>query len=60
MANIIITECDRIITLNYLSEFVSDLIQSSVNGSAITVNFNGKDGTYCPTYSELTAGTFIL
>jgi len=53
------TECQRIITLGYLDSFINGLIQSSANGTILSVNYGGKSATYCPTYSELTGGTYI-
>lgn len=51
------TECLRVITIGYLKSFIGDEVQNSSNGSSIHVNYS--DDTYCPTYAELTGGTFI-
>ena len=51
------TECLRVITIGYLKSFIGNEVQNSSNGSSIHVNYS--DDTYCPTYAELTGGTFI-
>ena len=53
-----ITDCDKIITLRELDNLIGDYIQNS-NGQTLRVNYNGKDPSYCPPYSELTNGTYI-
>jgi len=50
------TECYRVVTIGYLKNFISNLIQNSTGG---TVTISRTDDTYCPTYSELTGGTII-
>ena len=53
------TECNRIITLGYLDAFINGLVQSSDDGHILSVNYRGRLASYCPTYSELTGGSFI-
>lgn len=53
------TECLRAVTLAYLESFIGTEVQNSTNGSILYVNRGGRPSTYCPTYAELTGGTFI-
>lgn len=57
-----ITNCNKIITLGYLDDFIksssSSLIQDD-NGEPVSVNYHGLPRTYCPTYSDLTSNSFI-
>ena len=57
-----ITNCNKIITLDYLDDFIksnsSSLIQDD-NGEPVSVNYHGYPSTYCPTYSDLMSGDFI-
>ena len=50
------TECNHIITIGYLKNFIGNNIQDA-NGN--TVSVNNSDDTYCPTYAELTGGSLI-
>jgi hypothetical protein len=50
-------ECLKVVTIGYLKTFIGNLIQDSSNGSTKLISYS--DNTYCPTYSELTGGTFI-
>ena len=50
------TECLRVVTIGYLKSFIGSDIQNS-SGNAVYINYS--DNTYCPTYGELTGGTFI-
>lgn len=50
-------ECNHIITIGYLKDFIGTNIHSSTDDSVLSVNYS--DDTYCPTYSELTGGTLI-
>jgi len=50
-------ECNHIITLGYLKEFIGDNIKDS-NGNVKHVTTT-KGDEYCPTYSDLTGGTLI-
>lgn len=47
-------ECLRVITIDYLKNFVGTVIDIDNN----TVTVTGNNNTYCPTYNELTNGTF--
>ena len=53
-------ECYRVVTIGYLKELIMDgeefLIQDS-KGNGVGIDY--EDDAYCPTYSELTGGTFI-
>ena len=51
------TECLRVVTIGYLKSFIGSEVHSSVDDTPLYVNYSGD--TYCPTYSELTGGTFI-
>ena len=57
-----ITNCNKIITLGYLDDFIKSssisLIQDD-NGEPVSVNYHGHPRTYCPTYSDLTSNSFI-
>ena len=50
------TECLRVVTIGYLKSFIGSNIQNS-SGNAVSISYS--DNTYCPTYGELTGGTFI-
>ncbi len=47
-------ECNRIITIKYLKDFVGTVTDIDNN----TVTVTGSDNKYCPTYQELTNGTY--
>ena len=49
------TECLKVVNIGYLKAFVGSFVQDT-NGSPITII---GDDNYCPTYKELTNGTFI-
>lgn len=51
------TECQRIITIDYLNTFIGNDLQDS-SGNAMHVTHQSGD-TYCPTYGELTGGTLV-
>ena len=46
-------ECERVITLGYIQDFIAGTpLAPSYSG-------NGKPDSYCPTYEELTGGTYL-
>jgi hypothetical protein len=47
------TECNELITIEYLKNFIGTLIQDS-NGNTVTISTTSAD-TYCPTYDEIKA-----
>ena len=47
-------ECNRIITIGYLKNFVGTVTDIDNN----TVTVTGSNNKYCPTYQELTNGTY--
>lgn len=54
----ITNECNHIVTLGYLQNFISGLVQNS-SGVLVNVDFHDKDATYCPTYGDLINGYYI-
>ena len=57
------TECNHIITIGYLRNFTSGLIQNA-SGVAQDLNLNAlpasaRTDSYCPTYAQLTGGSLI-
>lgn len=50
--------CNKVVTIGFLREFIGQDIHSSVDDSVITIS-SSLDDTYCPTYSELTNGSII-
>lgn len=51
------TECNRIVTIGYLKNFIGDNIKTSDGGTAHVPS--SYDDSYVPTYHELTSGTLI-
>ena len=51
------TECLRVVNIAYLKEFIGNNVQNSSNGS--TKYVDSSEDRYCPTYGELTGGTYI-
>lgn len=47
------TECNELVTIGYLKDFIGTLIQNS-NGTPVTISTSSAD-TYCPTYNEIKA-----
>lgn len=47
------TECNELVTIGYLKDFIGTLIQNS-NGTPVTISTSSAD-TYCPTYDEIKA-----
>lgn len=45
------TECNELITIGYLKDFISTLIKDA-NGNTVTISTTSAD-TYCPTYDEI-------
>ena len=51
------TECNHIVTIGYLKEFISGLILSSDGTYYVISDSRGDD--YCPTYGELTDNSIV-
>ena len=51
------TECLRVVNIAYLKEFIGNNVQNSSDGS--TKYVDSSEDRYCPTYGELTGGTYI-
>ena len=47
------TECNELITIGYLKDFISTLIKDA-SGNTVTISTTSAD-TYCPTYDEIKA-----
>lgn len=51
------TECLRVVNIAYLKEFIGNNVQNSSDGT--TKYVDSSEDRYCPTYGELTGGTYI-
>lgn len=54
----ITNECNHIVTLGYLKNFIGSLIQDNTGGT-VYVNAHGMSDDYCPTYGDLISGYYI-
>ena len=51
------TNCERVVTIEYINSIIGNSIQNASGASVSASTISG--GTYCPTYAQLTGGTFI-